>query len=166
MNIPLNIDWQQILLHLFNFAILAGGLYLLLFKPVKDFMEKRTAYYKQLDEEAKEKLNKANELNASYQEQLANADDEISQKKAKAALESERAAEEQLKNTKKQADKMISDAQKSAKAEREKILAAAQQEIAELAAAAAEKLVQESLDSAYDEFLNAAKGGEVRGEQG
>ena len=25
MNIPLNIDWQQILLHLFNFSILAGG---------------------------------------------------------------------------------------------------------------------------------------------
>ena len=30
MNIPLNIDWQQILLHLMNFVILAGGLYFLL----------------------------------------------------------------------------------------------------------------------------------------
>ena len=40
-NIPLNIDWQQILLHFFNFSILVGGLYLLLFKPVKRFMEKR-----------------------------------------------------------------------------------------------------------------------------
>ena len=43
MNVPLNIDWQQILLHLFNFIILAGGLYLLLYKPVKNFMEKREA---------------------------------------------------------------------------------------------------------------------------
>ena len=25
MGIPLNVDWQQILLHLFNFIILAGG---------------------------------------------------------------------------------------------------------------------------------------------
>ena len=41
MNIPLNIDWQQILLHLLNFVILAGGLYLLLYKPVKTVMEKR-----------------------------------------------------------------------------------------------------------------------------
>ena len=40
MNIPLNIDWQQILLHLLNFVILAGGLYLLLYQPVKAFMEK------------------------------------------------------------------------------------------------------------------------------
>ena len=45
MNIPLNIDWQQILLHFFNFSILVGGLYLLLFKPVKSFMEKREKHY-------------------------------------------------------------------------------------------------------------------------
>ena len=31
---PLNIDWQQILLHLLNFAILFAGLWLLLYKPV------------------------------------------------------------------------------------------------------------------------------------
>ena len=31
--IPLNIDWQQILLHLFNFTILFGALYILLYKP-------------------------------------------------------------------------------------------------------------------------------------
>ena len=47
MNIPLNIDWQQILLHLLNFVILAGGLYLLLYKPVKTFMEKRQLYYQE-----------------------------------------------------------------------------------------------------------------------
>lgn len=46
MNIPLNIDWQQILLHLFNFAILVGGLYLLLYNPVKNSSrrEKNTMY--------------------------------------------------------------------------------------------------------------------------
>ena len=38
---PLNIDWQQILLHLLNFLILATGLTLLLYKPVKRFMKKR-----------------------------------------------------------------------------------------------------------------------------
>ena len=41
MNIPLNIDWQQILLHFFNFSILVGGLYLLLFKPVKDVYKRQ-----------------------------------------------------------------------------------------------------------------------------
>ena len=40
MNIPLNIDFQQILLHLLNFAILGGGLYLLLYKPVVTALRK------------------------------------------------------------------------------------------------------------------------------
>ena len=56
MGVPLNIDWQQILLHLFNFLILFGGLYLLLYRPVKAFMDKRTAYYADMDAEAKRKL--------------------------------------------------------------------------------------------------------------
>ena len=56
MNIPLNIDWQQILLHWMNLAILTGGLYFLLFKPVKQFMEKREAHYKDLDAQAAGKL--------------------------------------------------------------------------------------------------------------
>ena len=35
MGIPLNIDWHQILLHLFNFLILVGGLYFLLYNPIR-----------------------------------------------------------------------------------------------------------------------------------
>lgn len=45
---PLNIDLQQILLHWMNLAILTGGLYFLLYKPVKDFMAKREAHYRSL----------------------------------------------------------------------------------------------------------------------
>ena len=41
MNVPLNIDWQQILLHLLNFVILFAILYFLLYDPVKKFMDKR-----------------------------------------------------------------------------------------------------------------------------
>ena len=52
MNIPLNIDWQQILLHLLNFAILAGGLYLLLYKPVKAFLAKRERFYQDQADQA------------------------------------------------------------------------------------------------------------------
>lgn len=166
MNIPLNVDWQQILLHLFNFAILTAGLYVLLYKPVKEFMDKRASYYKQLDDEANEKLRKAEELEATYQAQLSKADAEISQNKAKAALDAQRAADEQIKIAKKKAEKMIVDAQENAKKEREKILAETQEDIAELAAVATEKLVLQSLDHAYDQFLNAAGGGAVHEEQG
>ena len=58
MNIPLNIDWQQILLHFFNFSILVGGLYLLLFKPVKNFMDKRAKHYQDMESAAVEREKK------------------------------------------------------------------------------------------------------------
>lgn len=64
MSIPLNIDWQQILLHLFNFAILAGGLYLLLYKPVKQFMEQREADYRKAHDAAQAAQAQAEQLKA------------------------------------------------------------------------------------------------------
>ena len=145
MSIPLNIDWQQILLHLLNFAILAFGLYLLLYKPIKNFMEKRTAYYKQMDEEAKEKLTSAASLEAARQTQLSEIDVEISRKKATAAKEAEEQAAAELQTAREQAEKILSDARTSASAEKERIVSSAGREIAELAAAAADKLIKEAV---------------------
>ena len=59
MNIPLNIDWQQILLHVLNFVILFGGLYFLLYKPVKNFMAKREAHYAEMAQKAQSELDSA-----------------------------------------------------------------------------------------------------------
>ena len=70
MNIPLNIDWQQILLHLLNFVILAGGLYLLLYKPVLAFMEKRQAYYREHDRQLADAQKELEELAVTATEKL------------------------------------------------------------------------------------------------
>lgn len=164
MNIPLNIDWQQILLHLLNFAILAFGLYFLLYKPVKKFMDQRAAHYRDMDAEAREKLDRAAAMEEDYQARIASAEAEIMQMKAKAAKETEETAGRQLQQARAQAEKILSDARVNAEAERGKIIADAQTEIMELASLAAEKLVQDSLERAYDEFLEAAEGGAVHGE--
>lgn len=87
MSIPLNIDYQQILLHLFNFSILAGGLYLLLYRPVKQFMERREAYYEDIHRQAQEDRDQAEQLKAAYQEKLAQADADIAQHRAEAERE-------------------------------------------------------------------------------
>ena len=73
-NIPLNIDWQQILLHLFNFSILVGGLYLLLFKPVKNFMDKRTKHYQDMESAAVEREKTTAEMEAAMQQRQAALD--------------------------------------------------------------------------------------------
>jgi F-type H+-transporting ATPase subunit b len=46
---PLNIDFQQIFLHLLNFTLLFAILYYLLYSPVKNFMAKRDEYYANMD---------------------------------------------------------------------------------------------------------------------
>ena len=89
MGIPLNIDWQQILLHIFNLLILVGGLYLLLYKPVKDFMEKRRSYYAGMDAAAKAEKAAVEEEKQQYAKRLEAAEAEIDEMK-KAALESAR----------------------------------------------------------------------------
>ncbi len=160
MNIPLNIDWQQILLHLLNFAILAGGLYILLYKPVKKFMNQRVEYYKKMEEDSQEKLSEAQDLKSSYENQFSNAEEEIAAMRANILKEAEDEAENQLQSAKEQSKKIITDAQKKARDERQRILAGAQKDITKLAVSAAQKVL-ESSDDMYDQFIDAAREGEA-----
>lgn len=159
MNLPLNIDIQQIFLHLFNFVILTGGLYILLYKPVKDFMEKRTAYYENLDKEANEKLKEAEKLKEDYQNQLKNMESEIAEAKSKATRETQKQCDAELYAAKKQAAKLVTGAQLEAEKERARILADAQKDIAELATTATKKMLYRSVSEAYDQFLAGVERG-------
>lgn len=141
MNIPLNIDWQQILLHLFNFTILAGGLYFLLYKPVKDFMDKRSAYYREMEDTAAGHLEEAKRLENEYQDRLKQADKEIEEKKAEAALETEELINASLEEARKQKEKIIADAQGIALNEKKKMLLETREEIVKLALAATKKML-------------------------
>lgn len=158
MNIPLNIDWQQILLHLFNFAILASGLYLLLYKPVKDFMDQRTAYYRQMDENAKARLSEAEEIKADYSRQLHEVDAEIDQRRNAAVEALKQLEEKEMQQAKVQADKIIADAKRTAQKEHDQIIDDAQKEVTEMVTTATEKLVlQSTAAAAFNQFLNAAE---------
>ena len=81
--VPLNIDWQQILLHLFNFTILFGALYILLYKPVRDFMAKRTSYYADMDSKAEDALKAAEESRMAYDEKVQSFDEEVRAERSK-----------------------------------------------------------------------------------
>ena len=114
MNIPLNIDWQQILLHLLNFVILAGGLYLLLYKPVKTFMEKRQQYYQEQDAKAAKTLADAEKTMAEVRQQLKNADADAAAKLAAAQKSADAAMQRQLSDARAQAEQILADAHAAA----------------------------------------------------
>ena len=147
MSIPLNIDIQQILLHLFNFCILAAGLYILLYKPVKQFMQKRVDYYKDMDRLAEEKLSKAEGLRNTYQKQIDEAGIEIAANRAQTVKEAQVQADAVIAQAQEQSRQILRKAQTDAQAEHDRIIASAREQIVELAAEAAEKVVREALSA-------------------
>lgn len=156
---PLNIDAQQILLHWMNLAILTGGLYFLLFKPVKDFMARREEHYRQLDQQAADKLAQAEELKNQRQAQLDGAAEEIRQSKAAAQLSAQQSAEEQLEQARTQAAQIVAKAQTEAEQSRERALRESQRELRELAAEAARKMAVRPGTDPFDQFLDLTEGG-------
>lgn len=155
---PLNIDWQQILLHWMNLAILTGGLYILLYKPVKGFIAKREEHYRQLDEQAAQKLAEAERVHAEYQAKLDGADEEIHQARAKAQQAIQQSTEDQLAQAKEQARQIVAHAQTEAEQSRERVLRESQRELRKLAAQATKKLAFHA--DPFDQFLDLAEEGE------
>ena len=135
---PLNIDFQQIFLHLLNFTILFAAMYFLLYKPVKDFMDKRAAYYADLDKQAQDKLAEAERILQDYQHKLAEADEEILAKSNQAQRLAMEAAEQQLKKAQAEAAHVVAKASAEAKAAKECIISDARSAVEEMIAASAE----------------------------
>ncbi len=162
MNIPLNIDWQQILLHLMNFVILAGGLYFLLYRPVKAFMAKREAYYAEQAAAAEQMNQAAEKLHAEYQKKLDDSEEELALARKQSQRKTQAAAAEQLDAARAQAEHIVSEAEAQAARSRDKIMEEAREQVRDLAVEATEKLVLTSSGDAFDRFLDLA---EKEGEQ-
>ena len=158
-NIPLNIDWQQILLHWMNLAILVGGLYFILFKPVKQFMEKRQQHYIDLEEQANGRLKEAEDIKAQYQKKLDESEDEIHEARTKVQQAVEKSTQEQLNEAKKQAQQIVAQARAEAEHSKDKVMKEAQRELKKLATEAAEKIVLQPGADPFDQFLDLAEGG-------
>ena len=156
--VPLNIDWQQILLHLFNFTILFGVLYILLYKPVKDFMAGREAHYAEMDSKANQALADAESSKQNYESKLKSADDEIKAEKTRLSEEMEAEKQKKISSAKTEAETILNDARLQAEKEKTKIVASAQKEIGDIIKDAMDKLaLGESEADVFDKFLDAAE---------
>lgn len=153
---PLNINLQQILLHLLNFVILFAILYFLLYNPIKKFMEKRTEEYKKMDDSAKQNLVEAEKLKAEYTKRIMSADAEIEKMKSDAEKDAESLADKRLKMAELEAETIIKTARSVAENEKKKIIDSAQKDIAEIITTATEKVVCSS-SNVYNDFLENAE---------
>lgn len=159
--LPLNIDLQQIMLHLFNFTILFGAMYILLYKPVRDFMEAREKHYVDMDSKAESELKAAEDSRREYDDKVKAFKDEVQAEKTKARKEIEEQTGKQLAAAKADAEKIVADAKTEANRQKDEILASAQKDITDMVTDAMEKLtLEQSASDAFDQFLDAAEAGE------
>ena len=161
---PLNIDWQQILLHLFNFLILGVGLYLLLYKPVKKFMKEREDAYAEREADTAKAKEDAENSRREYDDKLARAEEEIASMKREAALSAENARKERMQAAEAEAEKIVADAKAAAVKEHDRIVGKAGDDIRDIVGKIAEKVgPANNVDAAYEEFLAAAEKGKQDG---
>ena len=157
---PLNIDFTQVLLHMFNFVILVGGLTLLLFRPVKKFMDERKKYFEDKEKKLAEGLEQNKNLKAEYEEKLSSVEAEIEEMRMNAKNETAASAKEYLNSAQEKASAIISEAEAEAEDRKVHILDSAQTEIGELVVEAAQKLLEDNATpdrthELYDEFIKS-----------
>ena len=139
--LPLNINIQQIFLHMMNFVILAGGLYFLLYKPVRSFMDKRIRYFADLEKNINDNNSEAENLEHQREDKLKEAEAEIHEMKAKASREAEIIIADAKKKANEESHKIINEAKEKAVKEKDRMVKAARQDIIELVIAAEEKIL-------------------------
>ena len=162
MNLPLNIDILQILLHMLNFVILAGGLTFLLYKPVVKFMEERRRQFAEQEAENKAKAEENEKLREEYEKKIRLADIEVSERKKLLEKEYAEISAEYIKDAKEKATAIINAAELEAEDRKEHILESVQTEIGELVVSATQKLLSntgtpERNSALYDEFIRLAE---------
>lgn len=159
---PLNIDWQQILLHVFNFIILAAGLTFLLFKPVRKFMRNREQKYKDSAEQHAKRVEEIAELEKEKEEKFAALDSELAEHRKDVLAQTERRNKQLVSDAEQQVEAMLAAGRRKAEEEKTAYIASAGNEIADMVVKSAGKLLAmesspESDSALYDSYLKAVE---------
>lgn len=159
---PLNIDWQQILLHVFNFIILATGLTFILFKPVRKFMREREEKYKKAAAEHAQKVAEIEQLDKEHAEKLAGLDAELEAHRKEVVAQAEKRGRQIVADAEEEARGIVEAGRKRSEDERAAYIAGAGSEIADMVVKSAEKLLvvgssPESDRALYDSYLKTAE---------
>lgn len=149
----LGINWQDILLHVFNFALLAILLNELLYNPINKFIENREAYYKNLDTEKEKTLQDAQALLEERNSKLASIHQEAKEIKDEAMRESQIQANLKIETAQAEGEKIIEQSRIKAKLERDTLIRNTRKDLKEVVVEAAAKLALLN-GNVYDDFLD------------
>ena len=141
----LSINIWTILISLANLLIIFLILKKLLWKPVQKVMEERKAMVDKQFADAAEAEAKANEDKALWEEKLATADEEAHERIQRADETARRHGERVVAEAKEKAQGIIRQAEAEAQLERQKATASIRDEIADVSAELAQKMLEREI---------------------
>ena len=136
----------DLIINILNIIIMFVIVRFLVYKPVRKFMDSRTAKLNEQSRIAKEQLTEAQELKESYNEMIRLQEEQSEELLRKAKEDAEKQAAEITDTAKKKADKMIKDAQNRIAAREEESVLSMQDKIIDLSLNIAEKILDEKID--------------------
>ncbi|NMA99937.1 MAG: F0F1 ATP synthase subunit B [Firmicutes bacterium] len=147
------IDQNVFIAQTVNFILLIALLYYLLYKPVRSFIDNRTAEIEGQIKSAEENQRAAEELRLQLEKQTQESRQQARQFLDEATKRAEAIQSELLAEAQKEAKAIIERAEKAAQLEQEKAWAEIKTQVGELSLLLASKVIQESLEPAQHQVL-------------
>ena len=152
-------------IQIINALVLFGALTYILFKPVTEFMDKRTERIQSSIEEAESNVKETSRLKAEYEEQLRDIKNERNAIIEEAAKIAETRSNEIITAAKEDAEKILERARLQIEREKQSMMDELRGQVSALAIAAASKVIEKNLDEAthqdmIQQFIDEA--GETR----
>lgn len=135
-------------IQIINALVLFGALAYILFKPVTEFMDKRTERIRSSIAEAESNAKEAKELRFKYEEQLKDIRSERSSIIEEATKTAEARSNEIIEAAKENAEKVLERARLQIERDKQRMMEELRGQISTLAIAAASKVIRENLDEA------------------
>ena len=147
-NIPVDI-----LLNILNIVLLFLIVRKLAYKPIRQFMDARTARVNAAAEEAQKKADAADEARAQYAEKLRDGDAECAALREDARRQAQSDAEKIVADARAEAEEILAEARAEAKREHDETLGSMRSEVVDLAFGISEKLLAHSVRDADTERM-------------
>ena len=151
----LGIDWKLFLAQAINFLILLFILRRYAYKPMLDFLEKRTERIDKGLKDAEAAQKKLSEMEKKEKEVMAKARNEAQAIIAAAEESAKKRDAKRLAETEAKTKRFVEDARMKIEEEKDKVMGEVKSEVAEIVALSVEKLLRERVDTRKDEKIIA-----------
>ncbi len=138
----------DLVLNLLNIVLLFLIVRTLAYKPIRKFMDARTARVTAEAKAAEEKAQEADKLKAEYEQLLENGDTMRKEQAEEARKAAQLEADRIISDARSQADAIVEQAREQAKKEHDETLGTMRQDVVDLAFGISEKLLEHSITDA------------------